>query len=251
MIARLAKTAALAGALALTTSVGAQQDLSNPGSTFDKAPTDKNWSGDVSRTERGHLVGNPDAEGKLIEFVSYTCGHCASFAKQGDPAIDLTLLVPGKMNLEVRPVIRNYLDLTVSMLVACGDDKGFKARHRDFMWSQSIWLDKAIKAPQSQQAIWQRADKSARISMAAALDLDDKLIARGATASEINTCLSDDAAAQKLIDNARADLADFAIPGTPSFALDGKLLNNVHDWSALYPVLSQRFAPRPSTTGGQ
>lgn len=250
MIVRLAKTAAFAGVLTITASVGAQQGLSNPQSAFEKPPADKNWSGDVKRTERGFLIGNPDADASMIEFVSYTCSHCATFAQQGDPAIDLTLLVPGEMNLEVRSVIRNYLDLTVSMLVACGDPKGFKARHRDFMWSQSTWLQKAIDSPQSQQAIWQRADKAARVSMAAALDLDDKLIARGASTSEINTCLSDEKAAQALIDNANADRAEFAVQGTPSFALDGQLLKGVHNWQALYPVLSQRFAPRSGPDGG-
>jgi protein-disulfide isomerase len=54
-----------------------------------------------------------------------------------------------------------------------------------------------------------------------------------------------DAAAQKIIDNDTADRLEFNIEGTPSFALDGKLLTDVHNWTALYPVLSARFAEGP------
>ena len=35
------------------------------------------------------------------------------------------------------------------------------------------------------------------------------------------------------------------INGTPSFALDGKLLNEVHSWEDLYPVLSTKFSAAP------
>ncbi|MDC8754596.1 thioredoxin domain-containing protein [Erythrobacter sp. sf7] len=235
-----------AAMIALAAPGSAQKDLSNPGSAFAKEQPRGNWQAVVTRTERGHLIGNPDADTRLIEFVSYTCGHCAHFAVQGEPALDLTLLMPGKMAVEVRPVLRNALDLTVSLLAQCGDPAGFKDRHRAFMYAQDKWLAKFTSAPQSQQAIWARADKASRMNAASALGLADMLIKRGQSAAEVNACIMDDAAAQKLIDNGTADRLDFDIQGTPSFALDGKLLNQVHNWDALYPVLSAHFAPAPS-----
>ena len=244
VISGIAKTTILASTLAICAPAVAQVDLSNPASPFANIPKNKNWIGEVNRTERGHILGNPDADAKMIEFVSYTCSVCLIFAQEGEPAIDLTLLMPGDMSVEVRPMIRNYLDLTVSMLVACGDPKTFKVRHRDFMWSQPIWLGKANAAPASQRAIWERADKAARVNLAAALDLDDKLIARGASAGEVNKCLTDDTLAQSLIDNSNADRTEFGVRSTPSFALDGKLLPDVHQWATLYPILSDRFAPK-------
>ncbi|QUL38297.1 thioredoxin domain-containing protein [Erythrobacter sp. JK5] len=235
---------ALAAALALTGPASAQQqDLSNSESAFDNSPRKGNWQTVIVTTERGHLIGNPRADAQLIEFVSYTCGHCASFTAQGEPALDLVLLIPGKASLEVRPVIRNALDLTVSLLAACGDAKDFKARHRAFMTSQDRWLGKARQAPASQQAIWARGDRAARLNAASALDLDDTLIQRGQSIAEVNACLSDDVAARALIDNSNADRTEFGVPGTPSFALDGALLEGVHSWEALYPVLSARFKP--------
>ena len=219
-----------------------QTTLANPQSTL--APAQHgNWSATVTRTERGHLLGNPKAETKLIEFISYTCPHCAHFAMEGDPAIDLALLGPGKMSVEIRPVIRNALDLTVTLLVHCGDPAGFKDRHRAFMYAQNQWLAKFMNAPQSQQAIWARGDKASRMNAASALGLADILVQRGQSLAEVNGCIMNDAAAQAIMTAGAQDRGDFAIPGTPSFALDGKLLSEVHDWSALYPVLSARFAP--------
>ncbi|MEE4316810.1 MAG: thioredoxin domain-containing protein [Erythrobacter sp.] len=229
--------------LAVTVPGGAQQSLDTPRSAFDGVDAQGNWSAAISRTERGHLIGNPDADARLIEFVSYTCGHCASFAMEGEPAIDLTLLTPGKISVEVRPVIRNALDLTVSLLAQCGDPSGFKDRHRAFMYGQKEWIAKFQNAPQSQQAIWARADKASRMNAASALGLADMLVQRGQSIADVNACVMDDAAAQKLINNGTADRLDFEVAGTPSFALDGKLLENVHNWAGLYPVLSARFAP--------
>ncbi|MEM8725611.1 MAG: thioredoxin domain-containing protein [Pseudomonadota bacterium] len=252
MISKFAKTTALAAALSLAAplapslapSLAAQereQDLSNPDSAFVDTTRKGNWQSVIEPTERGHLIGNPRADVQLIEFVSYTCGHCANFAVEGEPAIDLVLLMPGKMTLEVRPVIRNALDLTVSLLAGCGDPSKFKERHRAFMTTQSKWLLKAQQAPASQKAIWGRGDRNARVNAAQALDLDDVLTDRGQSIAEVTACLMDDTAAQALIDNGRADSAEFKVPGTPSFALDGALLERVHTWDALYPVLSERF----------
>ncbi|MGB7370848.1 thioredoxin domain-containing protein [Erythrobacter sp.] len=225
-----------------------QESLANPDSAFKGDGRRASYHADIERTERGHLIGNPDADTSLIEFVSYTCGHCASFTREGEGALDMILLAPGKMNLEIRPVIRNVLDLTVSMLVQCGPVDGFKNRHRMYMLSQDDWLEQARSAPASQQALWARGDASARLSAARALDLDDMLAKRGTSIADINTCLADEDAALALIGAGNADRDEFAVPGTPSFALDGELLTSVHSWDALQPVLLERFSTRPSTS---
>lgn len=205
------------------------------------------WQAEVQETPRGHMIGNPKAEASLIEWISYTCGHCATFAREGEAALDLALLAPGHMNVEVRPVIRNSVDLTISMLVKCGGTDGFKDRHRMFLLQQDTWMQKLRTAPQSQKAAWSRADKASRLSMAAGLDFDDMLANKGASRMEITTCLSDDAAAMELIQNGKADREEFVVAGTPSFALDGELLNEVHNWGTLYPVIAERFRPDNSS----
>lgn len=241
---------ALAAAALLTFPASAQEtqttgrdQLSNPGSAFVGDGRRKSWHAEVEKTERGFLIGDPEAEVSMIEFISYTCPHCADFAQQGEGAIDMVLLAPGKMNLEVRPVIRNGVDLAVSLLVQCGGPDGFKDRHRMYLARQRQWLAQAQSAPASQQAVWARGDRAARLNVAMALDLDDMLAERGMSRTDITACLSDDQAALALIRGGQADAAEFSVRGTPSFALDGELLEGVHSWGTLYPVLEKRFSP--------
>jgi protein-disulfide isomerase len=227
----------------ISSDTGPRGALADPESAFGGNDSGASWHAEVARTDRGHIIGNPEAGAHLIEFMSYTCGHCAAFAREGGPALDLALLAPGHLNVEIRPVIRNVIDLTVSLLVQCGEPSGFKDRHRMYLYAQDTWLGTARNAPQSQQAIWARGNSAARLSAARALDLDDMLAVRGMSMPEINACIADDAAALALIENGRADNDEFTVPGTPSFALDGVLLTDVHNWAALYPVLAERFRP--------
>lgn len=237
--------AATAAVLALATGPAvAQQDLSRPDSSFQAKDNPGNWQSTIARTDRGHLIGDPKAETRLIEFISYTCPHCADFTARGEPALEIVLLMPGKISLEVRPVIRNAIDLTVTLLAQCGDPAGFKGRHQALMLNQSVWLGKARNAPQTQLEIWQRGDKTGRMNAVNALGLTDLLAQRGQSRAELDACVSNDAAAKVLLANDEADATEFGLTGTPSFALDGKLLAEVHGWEALYPVLSARFAPK-------
>lgn len=250
----LAAAAALAALVpAATLAVpSAAQDLSNPKSDFVKDIPSQGWQTRAERTPRGHRIGNPEAEAELIEFISYTCSHCANFAKQSDGTLDLAAIGPGFVSVEVRPVIRNSLDLVVTMMAQCGDADGFIRRHRSFLYTQDKWLPKAINAPQSQRAVWARADAEARLNAARALDFDDLMISKGLTAQQVNACLADDAAAQAIMAADSADRREFGITGTPTFALNGQTLENVSDWPSLSIVLQEAFRPKPqeSVTGG-
>ncbi len=235
---------AAAAVLALATGVAAAQDLSRLQSAFEPKAKSSNFQNTVTRTERGHLIGNPEADTTLVEFISYTCPHCADFAARGEPALDVVLLGPGKIKVEVRPVIRNGLDLAVTLLANCGDPAQFKVRHRTLILAQADWLGKARAAPQSQQAIWQRGDKAGRTNAASALGLTAMLAAKGQSKAELDACVANDAAAQKLLLNGEADATEFGVNSTPSFAMDGKLLAEVHSWEDLYPLLRTRFTAK-------
>ena len=225
------------------------QSLANPKSELVDNLGPQAWLSVTDKTERGHRNGNPDAEAKLIEFISYTCSHCADFARQGDGTLDVAAVGPGFISVEVRPVIRNYLDLVVTMLAQCGDPAGFKERHRALLYSQGQWLPKAVKAPRSQQEIWARGTPDARVNAASALGLDDTMRDRGFSTPQITNCLRDETVAQKILANDKADRAQFNITGTPTFALNGQTLTEAHDWPSLAGILQERFRPGAQAQG--
>ena len=87
--------------------------------------------------------------------------------------------------------------------------------------------------------------RSMMTGAASALGLTMMLVNRGQSQSELDACVMNDAAAKQLLDNGRADFDELGVNSTPSFALDGKLLNEVHSWEDLYPVLSTKFSAAP------
>ena len=221
---------ALVGASTLALGANAQERLMKPGG---------NWAGMLQASDGGHLFGNPEAEKKLIEFMSYTCSHCAEFARKGDAAIKLSYVPTGKISYEVRHLIRDPVDLTAALLTHCGDEKKFGGNHEAIMYRYEDWMAKVQKSTQAQRSRWQFGSHSARFqAIASDLDFYDIMQGRGYTRSQIDACLSDEAKAQAMAEQSAADIAKYGLPGTPSFVLDGELLEGTHNWPALEKRLS-------------
>ena len=215
---------ALVGASTLALGANAQERLMKPGG---------NWAGMLQASDGGHLFGNPEAEKKLIEFMSYTCSHCAEFARKGDAAIKLSYVPTGKISYEVRHLIRDPVDLTAALLTHCGDEKKFGGNHEAIMYRFDEWMDKARNATQAQRSGWQFGTNSARFqAIASDLDFYEIMETRGYRRADLDRCLSDEAKAKALADTSAADVAKYQLTGTPSFVLDGKLLE-AHDWPSL------------------
>ena len=231
---KLIKTALLAGMLVLA-----------------GGNTKADWNTTVAQENHGHRIGNPDAEHVLTEYISYTCPHCATFAQRGDRALKIGYVHNGKLALEIRHLVRDPIDLTAAMLTHCGDTRRFTLNHNAFMYSQAKWLPTAQTATQAQVARWTNSDrKAARRAIARDFGFYDIMSARGYDVTDVDKCLNDDAKAQALVETSAADARRLGLKGTPSFVLDGKLLDGVHSWEALQPVLDGKPAPEAADHAG-
>ena len=160
-------------------------------------------------------------------------------AREGDGAIKLTLVPTGRFSYEIRHLIRDPIDLTATLLTHCGDPKRFGGNHEAIMYRYDEWIEKARKTTQAQRSRWQFGSLSARFqAIASDLDFYDIMETRGYERAEIDQCLTDEAKASALADRSAADAERYGITGTPSFVLDGELLEGTHDWSALEPQLA-------------
>lgn len=201
-----------------------------------------NWLAKVTVTPAGsHVLGNPEAKVKLTEYVSYTCNHCGAFHRQGDGALRLVYVQPGKVSLEIRHLIRDPVDLAAALLTNCGKPGGFFQRHNDFMAGQDKWLAKLDSINQAQQARWYAGTTAARMQ-AAAHDFGFYRIMekRGYSAAQVNRCLGDKAMAETITAQT-AQASEQGINATPSFALDAVVLAGTHDWNSLESQLAARF----------
>jgi protein-disulfide isomerase len=204
----------------------------------------QNWVTEVERTEASHVIGNPAATNTLTEFVSYTCPACANFSRMGEEVLKLGYVSTGKLKFEVRYLQRNEIDIALTMAAWCGGKDKFKGNHSAIMWGQPQWLPKVKLASTTQQGRWFTGPgPTKRRAIMWDLEMYQLLEPRGVTRGELDTCMADDAFAAKLAETSTADAAKFGINSTPSFALDGQTLKDVHDWASLAPVLGGIQSP--------
>jgi len=206
------------------------------------SPPPANWLARTAVTQSGsHVLGNPGAKVKLTEYISYTCPHCAHFQIEAEAPLRLVYVMPGKLSVEVRHLVRDPVDLTVAMLANCGDPNRFFRNHNLFMQRQEAWIKPLYNATPAQQQRWTSGDLRTRLrAIASDFRLYAIMAQLGYTRADADRCLADKAMADRLAAQT-ADAGKLGISGTPNFMLDGILLSGTHDWATLYPQLQARF----------
>jgi hypothetical protein len=205
------------------------------------AAASTNWLTVVDTAGGGHKIGNPEAPVKLTKFVSYTCPSCGRFAQEASNALDV-YVATGKVQLDVRHVVRDPVDLTAAMLANCGPAAKFPRNHAALILAQPKWLPIAERATQGQQSRWYNGPGSARRrAIAADLKFYEIMIGRGYERTAIDRCLADEALAKRLADQSVADDARWHVKSTPSFAIGGVMLAGTSSWRLLQPQLDARL----------
>ncbi|MCJ2187774.1 DsbA family protein [Novosphingobium beihaiensis] len=201
-----------------------------------------NWNGTIAVTANGsHRFGNPEAPVKLTEYVSYTCPHCAHYQKESAPVLRLTVVPKGQVSVTVTNLLRNPVDLTLAMLTNCGDPKRFFVRHNAFFATQEKWLAKAEKMTPAQLQRWNQGELPERMrAIASDLGFYDQMSTWGITRAQANTCLADTAMLEKLKVQQK-ESADLGIRSTPSFTLNGEVLDG-HDWASVSQAITGKIA---------
>jgi protein-disulfide isomerase len=228
-LSRLIQATALAAAAVLAVGASAQSTRG------------KNWNTEVAQTDAGHRIGNPAAPVKLTEFISYTCPHCAAFAREGEAPLQIAYVGPGRVSLEVRHLIRDPIDLTAVLLTHCGPAAKFPQNHSAFMLGQANWIAPLGRASQAQELRWRARGAAGRRAIASDFGFYQIMERRGYSRVEADRCLADEALAKKLAEASAADWKRPGVSGTPAFAIDGNILAGTHGWAELERQLSARF----------
>lgn len=192
-----------------------------------------------------HILGNPQARVRLIEYVSYTCPHCADFSEQSRQPLRARYITPGTVSVEVRHIVRDPVDLAMAVAANCGSASRFFSRHEALMTEQPAILQRVRTLSETTTRGWSSAPADQRLRRVADdSGVTDWMRGRGFTAVQVNQCLGDTGMHQRIFALSQSGLAA-GVTGTPSFAINGQLLQNpdVHDWRALQPALDRAIAP--------
>lgn len=202
------------------------------------APAKTNWLLAFSTTAKGsHVIGNPAAATKLVEYASYTCGHCAHFETDDVPQIKNQFVATGKVSFEIRNLVRDPMDLTAAMLARCGGKGRFFGNHRQLMATQAQW---AVGSKLSKATIDLLEAKNIVGFMQGAyteLGLDKIMAQRGVTAAQAKVCLADKAAFNTVIAMTDEATEKLKINSTPTLLVNGKIIEG-HDFATVKPHLA-------------
>ncbi|HOB14056.1 MAG TPA: thioredoxin domain-containing protein [Novosphingobium sp.] len=204
------------------------------------APKTVAWSNTVTLGANGsHMLGNPEAGTRLVEYNSYTCPHCARYNLQSEGVLRLAYIPSGKISVEVRQFPLNPIDVAAAMLAACGPKEKFFLNHTALLRSQEKWAAPISYATGAQQARWKHPDLGTRNrAIASDLHLYDVMETRGYDRQTLERCLTDKTEAARIEAQRAAAEAD-GVVGTPSFSINGKLLLDTNDWASLRPQLDE------------
>ena len=179
-----------------------------------------------------YLIGNPKARVRLVEYVSYTCPHCAHYAEQSEAAVK-AMIRSGSLAVEVRNQVHDGFDLAAATLARCAGPAAFPALHAALFARQREWIERAVAW---QQANAERIRSYPQLAQLKALvdgsGLADIARASGVPQPRIDACFANERFVAKTLAVSNAT----KVSGTPAFEINGRLVENV-DWAKLQPML--------------
>lgn len=199
------------------------------------APNNGNWAEMVSRTpDGGFLMGNPNAPVKLVEYASYTCPHCATFAQTAGTPLRETYVRSGQVSWELRSFLRGPQDVALTLLVEClPPDAVFGAADQVFERQQELLS--AIDETEG-RTIQALPPEQMLPPLARAMELDTFFARRGIPESRFNQCIGDRQALQRLEDMNRRAIDEQQVQVTPTFLINGEKITE-SEW----PGVEQRL----------
>lgn len=179
----------------------------------------------VEKTPMGsHVIGDPAAKSTLTEYVSYICGHCATFEREGSDLVKLQFVGTGRLKFEVRHFILDIVDLTVATATHCLPADQFFPVHSAMLRRQGEWLPRAQSATPAQQARWEAGTPQQRLqAVASDIALYDMMENYGLSRVQLDRCFADPGVYQPILAQTR-EAESRGITGTPTFELDGTQL---------------------------
>ena len=98
----------------------------------------------VATPDGGFRMGNPQAKVAVVEFMSFTCPHCAAFSAEGFPVIRDRYVRSGKVSFEMRSALRDRADLVAATISHCAGPRRFFATAEALLAAQADWETRAI-----------------------------------------------------------------------------------------------------------
>ena len=153
------------------------------------------------------FIGDKEAPVIIIEYASFTCPHCATFHTEVLPKIKTDYINNGKVLLEYREVYFDGPGLWAGLLARCqGSQKYFPM------------IDLIYK----KQKDWASGNRDDIIKGLLSIGRQS-----GLTDDKSRQCMENSIMAKDLIEIFKKNAAEDGISSTPSFVINGELIENM------------------------
>lgn len=193
------------------------------------------WASRVVITPIGsHYLGNPAAPTKLVEYVSYTCSHCAHFVAEASAPLKTRYVAGGKVAVDIRNAVRDKYDLTAALLARCGGPGRFMGNHEALFANQTAWI--------TQVESYDAGGAKPTDQVAAMKDIGQKtglyalMGKRGFTPAQLDACIASPQAMKQVLAMTDEAWNKVKITGTPGFVVNGTKVDG-STWAAVQAAL--------------
>lgn len=210
------------------------------------AAAQRDWTRVVTRTPTGtFLMGNPRAKVRLTEYASLTCSHCAQFDKVGYAPLTDRYVRTGQVAYEFRNQVRDQFDLAAALVTRCGGTSRFFAMTHNLFDIQNVWMERAQNIDQARLSTL--AGKPPQQTLPIIADLAGLKAfgtTRGLTKGQLDACLSNKPAIDRLVALTKEAREKRGVTGTPSFDVNGRrvTITNAEIWPDVEAALKAAIA---------
>ena len=166
--------------------------------------------------------GAEDAPLTIVEYASFTCGHCANFHSDVYPQLKAEYIDTGKVRFVQRDVYFDQPGLWAGILARCGGDDKFYPVSGMLFDEQEQWL-----AGGSGDEI---ATNLRRIGLKA-----------GMTEDQMTACWEDTAKVEQLIETFQTNATADGVEATPTFIIDGEKVST-QPWDSMKEIIDTKLA---------
>lgn len=209
-------------------------------------PANGDWSQAVTPTaEGGFLMGSPDAAVKVVEFSSMTCPHCRTFDETAMEPLTQKYVKDGRVSFEMRNFVTNPYDITASLIARCNGAKSFYPLTHALFKDQPNWIQKLQGVSPDQLATLETMGPDQQfLTIAQWAGFQQWAAMRGVPTAKSTQCLTDKNEINKLVEMNANATEQYNIPGTPSFLINGKLVDQTSTWETLEPKIREALGER-------
>lgn len=203
------------------------------------APAD--WSKVAALTPAGSVrIGNPAAKVKVVEYLSFTCPHCAAFARESAATLKGQMVKSGSTSVEFRPLTGNQLDLAAAIIARCAGPARYAATIDAIFARQEEWSPLGVNFVNRELSRFAAEKPLDQIRiMAQSIGLNDIAKAQGLTDAQIKACFANPQIVNPVLQIGAG--ASKIIQFTPTFYVGGRDAK-VYDWASLEPILRAQGA---------